>query len=196
VGRGLVEFESTLERDFIVRCRFDRAVETVEAQPVRIAYTVDGSRRTRVPDFLVTYSAAARKPPLLCDIKYRAELRGDWLLLKPKLEAAYRYALARGWRYRIFTERQIRTQLLVNARFLLRFDNPHVEYGDEQSRALVIQSLDKHGPQSVAQLTADRLQHLPSEAALPLLWALIARGAVLADLNAPLTRESTLWLPT
>lgn len=71
-------FESSLERDFLLLLDFDRNVERYEEQPVTIRYRDrEGKRRTYTPDVLVLYrqNLTGRDTcPLLCEVKYRADL--------------------------------------------------------------------------------------------------------------------------
>ena len=117
----LVPFESALERDLATILEFDEAVLTFEAQPVEVHYEVDGRRRRGVPDFFVTYASHIGRAPLLCYVKYREELFQKWPTLKPRLKAAKLHAASAGWDYKILTEREIRTDYLRNARFLLPY---------------------------------------------------------------------------
>lgn len=50
-----VAFESTLERDFLIRLEIDPNVLAVESQPFTIEYIDNGKKRVYTPDFLVTY---------------------------------------------------------------------------------------------------------------------------------------------
>lgn len=50
-----VPFESTLERDFLIRLEVDPNVLAVESQPFTIEYVDNGKKRVYTPDFLVTY---------------------------------------------------------------------------------------------------------------------------------------------
>lgn len=120
-SEGKAMFESTLERDWLTLLQFSAEVESFEVQPVKIKWVdAEGKNHTYTPDVLVYYHQAGAKP-LLCEVKYRDELRENWTQFKPKFQAAYRYAKDRGWRFKLITERRVRTTLLDNAKFLLPF---------------------------------------------------------------------------
>jgi hypothetical protein len=120
-AEGKAMFESTLERDWLTLLQFSAEVESFEVQPVKIKWVdAEGKNHIYTPDVLVYYHQAGIKP-LLCEVKYRDELRENWTQFKPKFQAAYRYAKERGWRFKLITERRVRTTLLDNAKFLLPF---------------------------------------------------------------------------
>jgi hypothetical protein len=192
--RPAVTVESTLERDFVLLQRFDREVAAIEEQPVRILYrSVSGRMRSYIPDFLVSYRNPDRAA-LLVEVKHsrdRALLSGA---LEERFAAARRYAEVHGWSFVMMTEADIRTPRLQNATFLL----PFRERGPEPSICReLLRAIGAHRVktvQSVADAVArsfgvDRSQVLPS------LWALIAELRVVADVDRPLTMQTSLSLP-
>jgi hypothetical protein len=76
------DFESSLERDLLLLVAFDRRTEWYQTQPVKIEYLdVEGKRRTYTPDLLINFANQRGTPqrrPLLCEVKYRSELRDRW----------------------------------------------------------------------------------------------------------------------
>lgn len=191
MGRGQrgVNVESTLERDFVLLARFDPAAIGIEEQPVRIPWAPG---RSYVPDFLVTYGDGRSAD--LVEVKYstdKALLAGA---LEARFDAARTYAADRAWRFRVVTEREIRTPRLANIRFLLPFrDRPANPGLVVRLRAL----LHAQGALSVAAL-ADLAGDGPEGRAhvLPTLWRALAQGELAADLEQPLTMLSILTLPT
>lgn len=117
-------FESSLERDLFIILDFDGRIANFEEQPLRIPFTdKQGNRHTYVPDVLIHYHpnavAGYQKPPLLAEVKYRQDLFRNWNELKPKFKAARAFSREQGWQcFRIFTENEIRTPYLENAKFL------------------------------------------------------------------------------
>ena len=103
----MTAFESTLERDFLLLLDFDPDVEFFEEQPVKIIYhDAHGQRRTYTPDVLVRYRPhrfqARHTKPVLCEVKYRDDLRQHWVEYRPevprgaRLRPAARLAVPRG----------------------------------------------------------------------------------------------------
>ena len=71
---GFLEYESLLERDWMLLLDFDREVEWICEQPLRLRYLADGRSASHVPDLLAWRSGT----PELCDVKSaeRVEDRG------------------------------------------------------------------------------------------------------------------------
>jgi hypothetical protein len=171
----IVHCESTLERDFFLLQEFDQRVVSYEEQPVRIDFVRDGKKTQYVPDARVEYVSAT---PALCEIKYRSELREKWRDLRPALKAGRRLAKARGERFKIFTEREIRTPFLQNARMLLPFLSQ--EY-DRDAAASLLYSV-RERPRPFGKLL-EGLGIQESFASLHVIWCLLARGLLVADLG-------------
>ena len=192
-GAADQEFESSLEADLMTLQQFDPEVDHFESQPLTISYVDQvGMARTYTPDLLVRYKPDAEKSPLLCEVKYRDEYRKKISELRPKFKAAVHYAKANGMRFRVMTDREIRTPYLANARFLLRFRN--IETEPEQSRA-VLEAMRQDGKLTPASLLASISQERMVQAAyLPVLWHLMANFVIQADLSETLGMESRIWL--
>lgn len=192
-GRPGVQVESTLERDFVLLCRFDPSVASVEEQPVRIEYgDADGCARSYVPDFLVTYKGG-RPAPRLIEIKYST----DPMLVSGQLEgrfaAARAYARRQGWRFELGTEREVRTPRLENATFLLPFRGRSIAAGLREGLRAVLQ---KGGPKSIVSL-ADEVAEalgLSRPEVLPGIWTMVAEFKMAVDLDRPLTMSSLVTL--
>lgn len=198
-NQNLIGFESTLEKDFFLLLEFDRRVESFEEQPVTIAYRgLEGRVCHYTPDALVRYQATlAGEPdgqPVLYEVKYQSDLREHGVEYRPKFKAARRYALDRGWRFRVVTEREIRTSRLSNIRFLLRYRRMRV---DDQDRDALLATLRKQGPLKPPMLLAltypDACRYAETLAAL---WHLVAIGQIEVDLDQILTPHSVLRFGT
>lgn len=190
-------FESSLERDFLLILDFDRRVERYEEQPVIIEYrSAEGRRRTYTPDVLVYYRqdlTGGDTPPLLCEVKYREDLFANWKEIKPKIRAGRAYARAKAWRFKIITEREVRTPYLDNARFLRQYYR--IEANDEDTKRLLdtLRELPETDPESVlAAIHQDKVRRAEL---LPILWFLLADGQIEADLTQPLTMRTRIRVP-
>lgn len=190
-----VAFESMLERDFYLLLDFESTVASFEEQPVRIGYEYPaGTRRTYTPDVLVYYCAdpavASTPAPMLCEVKYREDLRTHWNAYKPKFKAARRYARQRRWVFRLITEREIRTPYLKNVKFLREYRRRVV---DRDDCCRLLAALAAQGETDAKALltklspTRDTYAKL-----LPVLWHLVAVGRIGANLAVPLTMRTTL----
>ena len=190
-GSPPAKFESALERDFFVLLEFNVDVLRWDAQPVRL----DLGDKVYTPDVLVTYLGPSRRADdvhhVLYEVKYREELQRLWPTLRPKYRAAVRFARSHGWRFKLITEREIRTELLWNAKFLLpyRHDPPADEDCDRLLRALANSEVTTPS----ALLTACSTDPLVQARLLTSLWHLVARRVVAADLTRRLRMDSAIW---
>ena len=77
---GPAAYESTLERDFITLLEFSPEVEALKSSPSGWRWSdAAGSLRCYTPDTLVRFGrSSAGATPWLCEVKYRADLAGDW----------------------------------------------------------------------------------------------------------------------
>lgn len=183
--------ESTLERDWLILLDFDfdDSIERYEEQPLRIDYRdEEGRRRHYFPDVLIFYKDD--RPPLLCEVKYRDELKQKWKEMKPKIRAARAYARERGWRFRILTEREIRTPFLANAKFLRHHRRTEP---DDQLQTMIFEKLRKMRRATPSRLM-NAIQRDPLKRAemIPVLWYLVATRHVYADLTQPLTMNTPI----
>ena len=187
----LVHLESALERDFCCLLEFEPDIVSYVEQPVTIGYHLEGRTRRYTPDFLIFY--AAEKPAVLAEIKYRADLHKNWAQLKPKFRAAQHYAADNGWEFRLYTELEIQTPYLQNAKLLLRFKDPFLPVLPEYRQLLMatVAHLDTTTPAEIVRVAFGDAEHRAK--LLPVLWHLISRGLIGCDLFQPLTMQSKIW---
>ena len=195
-GKRLVGFESTLEKDLFLLLDFDLNVDRYEEQPVTLSYDIrPGLSSTYTPDVLVHYrtdiAPAAEKRPELIEVKCRDDLKANWSKLKLKFKAAHRYAKIHGWVFKILTEREIRTPLLENVRFLTPYRR-HTNHSDIS--AMLLRGMERLGETTPTALLATVFKDRWDQAkALPELWRLISDQRVGANLKVPLTMQSRIW---
>ena len=191
-----VDFESSLERDFLTILEFDLDVERFEVQPVRIRY-LGAERRVHfyTPDVLIWYRKdilpAKKMRPQLCEVKYLKDLENNGHDFEAKFKAARRFSARRGWDFRVVTEETIRNPYLENARFLL----PHRRLQwDEPALALLLAGMRRLGRTTPQSLVESIYQDQWTQARLlPTLWKMIASDLIKADLSAKLTMASPIW---
>lgn len=198
-GERSIPFESTLERDFLIRSEFCSVVLDVTAQPVEIPFQArNGRGYIHTPDFLVQYRAGNRTwdegiPPLLVEVKPRAKLRECWPDLKPKFMAARRFAREQGWSFRIYDESRIRDQMLTNIMFLRRYR--FMEFPPEDVRE-VLTSLEAMGEAPFHYLVGRHFVGIADKAVgVSLVWSLLASGLVECDMTRPLGNNTIFWIP-
>jgi len=180
--QSMAAFESSLERDFLLLLDFDPDVEFYEEQPLTLTYAdARGRRRTYTPDVFVRYRMAPVQgkptPPCLYEVKYRDDLHHHWTDYRPKFRAAGRYARQQGWRFRVVTERHIRTPYLENVKFLRAYQAMAINV---PSRAWLLNTLLELGETNPAHLlTAMSHDRWQQAQLLPMLWQLVPRGRLL-----------------
>ena len=191
------EFESSLERDFLLLKHWEEGVDWYQVQPFKIEYIdIKGDSRTYTPDLFVTYhhldKTKPAKIPEICEVKYREDLFKDWKILKPKFKAARQYAKEQGCNFIIATEKEIRTPYLENVQFLwsYRFADFHSHHYDKLM--LIMEELDSTCPQTLLN-AAYSSKTLRGEA-LWTLWCMIARRWIFCDLTEPLTMLTPIWI--
>lgn len=194
VDDGTVSFESSLERDLLVLLDFDASVKEIREQPFTIRYREEGSPRRYTPDVLARFERqSAPTETVVFEVKHRDELRANWAMYESRFRVAIRHCKQAGWRFRIVTEREIRTPLLRNAQFLRRYRNL---MRDPLACGQLLYSMKALGETTPQALLAAAYWTIESRmVALPMLWAMVAAREVHADLNSQLTMASPIWLP-
>lgn len=188
---GIGAYESTLERDFMEILRFDHEVLSVYPQPVQIQFLDHtGKSREYFPDGLIEFSTELKQCPILYEVKYRQDFRDNWRELIPKFRAAKRYCAERGWRFEVYTEKEIRTPYLKNIRFLFpyrerQFPEPIISW--------VLQTLSDLVESDPDFLLCALCKDKSNRAELiPVIWHLVASGAIDCDLEEPLTMRTRI----
>ncbi len=195
-GQSGIAFESTLERDFLIRCEFQASVLDVIAQPVEVPFLDrDGREFTYTPDFLVYYRLGSRShieypKPLLVEVKPEAEWRKHWRKWLPKWKAARRYAHSQGWYFRIFDENRIRDDAYTGIRFLERYGRMNFEQADKDQ---IIECVSAMGSCSVDYLLSRYFPGIYRESGLALIWHLVAIRQLDCDISRPLSTSTELW---
>lgn len=198
-GETAIEFESTLERDFLVRAEFFLNVLDVIPQPVRIPFRgVNGQEYHYTPDFLVYYRLGNRRyvdypKPLLVEVKPEQEWRLHWRAWSAKWKAASRYAQEQGWTFRIHDESRIRDEVLNNIRFLERYRR--LLFPPEQTQAILV-DLHAMGSTPIHYLLARHFTGLYRAEGIAHLWHLLATRQLDGDLSKPLCESTEVWVPT
>lgn len=190
------QYESTLERDFMELVRFDKNILQFTAQPLTIEYLdSSGKLRRYTPDGFIEYRRdtwpAREMANVLCEIKYREDFRDQWRVLLPKFRAAKQYCTERGWEFRVFTEREIRTPYLDNVRFLWPYVRDLRNDGYADLLKLQLEEVRESDPEALlCSVCRDKWRRAEI---LPDLWWLIATYQIGCDLTQPLTMKSRIW---
>ena len=183
--------ESLLERDWLRSLAFDKRVRSILEQPFSLYHEVDGQRRRYTPDVQVEFEENGRLWTVVYEVKFREDLMTNWTFYRPRFKAATSYCRARGWRFKLITEEQIRGPHLKNLHFLRRYANAKAQPLHE---AALMQGLRILGPTTPKALIAAAWYDQERQmAALAELWRLVAAGRISALLDQPLTMISRIW---
>jgi hypothetical protein len=178
VGRFL-EYESLLERDWMLLLDFDRVVEWMCEQPLRLRYLRDGRPASHVPDLLVWRAGG----PEVCDVKSVDRLEDPEF--QAQAEATWLACAEAGLGYHVLSEPG--RQLLVNVRWLAGFREPPADPDGERARMLSALAV---GGSTVFELLAGAVE---PTLARPVLMHLLWAGEVLVDVTEPIGDASRVW---
>lgn len=198
-GEASIQYESTLERDFLIRKEFCLAVLDVVPQPCQISFTGKGGRtHLYTPDFLVYYrlgnTAYPEYPkPVLVEVKTEEDWRDYWREWLPKWKAAYRYAKEQGWEFHIHDESRIRDQALENIKFLERYKR--MQFSIEESR-WVLENVRQMGSAPVHYLLARHFMGMYRAEGIAHIWHLLATRQLDCDISRSLNDFTELWIPS
>ncbi|VVM07713.1 TnsA endonuclease N-terminal domain-containing protein [Methylacidimicrobium tartarophylax] len=196
-GKKAIPYESTLERDFLIRCEFSLAVVDAIPQPVQIPFVSGGRSYVYTPDFLIYYQCVGQispggPRPSLIEVKPEGEWRKHWRRWLPKWKAAYRYARGQGWEFRIHDESRIRDQTLRNIRFLERYKR--MRFPPKES-CLVLEGVREAGGAAFRDVLARQFPRLSRVEGAARIWHLLATRQLDCDIGRPLGDFTELWVP-
>jgi hypothetical protein len=173
-----LEYESLLERDWMLLLDFDREVDGICEQPLSLSYVRDGRAARHIPDLLVWRGGAAE----LCDVKSVERLADP--LFVAQVRATSLACAEAGIGYRVLSEPD--RQLLANVRWLAGFRERPPDPDGDRARMLTLLA---SGPCTVAELLADAQEPM---LARPVLMHLLWTGDASAGLTGPVEDRSVL----
>jgi hypothetical protein len=172
---------------------FDWRVVRLQEQPYTLNYVHDGKERRYTPDVLAVFDDHRSEWTVVYEVKSREELLQNWHTLRPRFKAAVRDCRSKGWRFRIVTERDIRTPYVQNIKFLRRFrDLPELPM-HQQALLYTLPVLGTTTPQAL--LAATWWEEEKRLVALSELWRLVATRKIAVSLLEPLSMATPIWLP-
>jgi len=188
-------YESALERDFMLLLQFDPTIDVYTPQPLTIPYSgVDGRMHRYTPDGFIEWrgDVMVEDPrPMLVEVKYREAFVGNWRHWRRAFRAATTFAQERGWQFAVFSERQIRTPMLDNVRFLLPYRNRQSTPEVEEWILQLLTDLIESTPRTlISLLYQDKWNQA---AVLPVVWKLMAQRRISFLFDEPLGMDSLIW---
>ena len=185
----IIEFESSLERDFIFLLEYNTKVKKYFEQPIIINFYFEDKLKSYVPDFFVEFENGEKQ---LIEIKYKKDLK-DALNLK-KFEEAKAFCKQNNIDFKVLTEEDIRTDLLFNAKFLLYYSNPQLKI-NRVDIEILFKRLKVNERLIISDLINDCARRYERQAELiHVLWYMLARNFIYYDKNRKLTMNSLVWI--
>ncbi len=204
LNSDLIQFESSLERDFIYLLEFNKNVKFYLEQPIEIDYFDNkGKKRKYVPDFMIEYYD---KKVQLVEIKYQSTLDSEIEKLQPKFTAAINFCKRNDYNFRVITEEYIRGEKSVqldNFKFLHRYKNYFSNINKEETAFIshnrdvtyLYLRLKKIGKCTVMQLVNECARDVEKKAELIfLVWFLVSNNYFKVDFSKKMNLNTEVWL--
>ncbi|MES2863013.1 MAG: TnsA endonuclease N-terminal domain-containing protein [Bacteroidota bacterium] len=190
-----IDFESSLERDFISLLEFEDKVVKYCHQPIKIYYCND--KKYYVPDFYIEYENGRKE---IVEIKYSNDLLINHDKFKYKFEAAREFCKANNIKFLILTEIDIRSSYLENVKFLLRYSFNYHSGGvisflsnkDLEEIKKTVKNTQECTPNILLDKLCNNIERKAET--LYLLWYLVLAKEIKADLNIKLNMNSKIWI--
>ncbi len=117
VNGGIVEYESTLERDIFLNSNHAQDVISFQHQPITVSYlSKDGKRKKYTPDIFIEFKNGKK---IIAEIKYKSEVDEKYEKYQERWEHAYIWGKERNITFLVLTEEEIRTPRWYNVWFTL-----------------------------------------------------------------------------
>ena len=184
-----VEFESSLERDFIYLLEYNTDVKRYYEQPIKIKYYEDDKSKVYIPDFIIEYFSGKRS---IVEIKYKEDLEKNKDAYAKKFKATQEFCIKNNFHFKILNENDIRTYKLFNAKFLLYYQDPliQVNYGYVKQ---IYQTIKKFTKITAKELIDETVYDEYSKAELIyVLWYMVANHLLDYNKNCKLTMNSII----
>ncbi|TRX34988.1 heteromeric transposase endonuclease subunit TnsA [Flavobacterium sp. ZT3R18] len=186
-----VEFESSLERDFIYLLEYNLEVKRYYEQPIKIHYLDENIEKYYVPDFYVEYWDGTKE---LVEVKYVQELEEKNSELSIKFKAAELFCKDNNISFKIYSEHLIRTPLGWNAKFLNYYRYPKFDLNLDEA-TMIRNRLKKLNESTPAIIIKDMANDESKQAELLyLLWYLIANYSITFDNDKKLSMNTLIWV--
>jgi hypothetical protein len=192
----LVQFDSMLERDFILLLDIHPSVLSFAEQPMKIRFlNVDGAEQVYVPDFQICFSGGhflgrRVRRRWIVETKYRRDLADNWDRIRPKLRAGISEAYKLCSTFHIVTESHLEGPPLANAKFLRRFATASIPV---EVLEKLLAKLHAMKVATIGGLKSGVSGTTPEGILETVILMAIAQGVVLADLERPLGPETCIW---
>ncbi|WP_408034619.1 TnsA endonuclease N-terminal domain-containing protein [Tenacibaculum aestuarii] len=191
-NNSIIQFESSLERDYSILLEFQPNIKCYLEQPMIINYKEGKRGRKYIPDFFVQELDSEINGRVV-EVKYQKELFEKRDILKCKFEAARKFCFENNLKFEVVTENEIRTEYLKNCKFLwkYRFNNSVINWTDIDLILYLFEEKEKVTPNQIMELTKDDFKKAEL---LYLTWFLLSSGYVSCNMNKLINMNTILWI--
>ena len=199
-----VQFESSLERDYIYLLEFNPNVKFYLEQPLEIKFEYsNGKKRKYTPDFIVEYFDGKIE---LIEIKYKSTLISKKDELEIKFTAARKFCKKNNFNFIVITDEYIRIDKeieLNNYKFLSRYKSFFKNIDLQKSAFepyyydfnLISKRINEIKECTIAELVSKCANDEDKKAEIIFLtWYLIANRLIYTDLTIKLSLNSIVWV--
>ncbi len=199
-----VQFESSLERDFIYLLEFNSNVKFYLEQPLEIKFEdLEGKKRKYTPDFIVEYFDGKIE---LIEIKYKSVLISKRDELEVKFDAAKKFCKKNKFEFKVITDEYIRNEKeseLINYKFLSRYRSFFKNINLNKSAFerhnsdfnLITIKINELQKCTIIELVNNCANDDDKKAEIIFLtWYLIANKLIYTDFSIKLSLNSIIWV--
>lgn len=184
-------YMSSLECDFISIIEFDKAILRYFVKPFKISYYKANALKCFIPSFYIEYCNGIKD---VIEIKYSDDLEHNQLLFKKKFEIVEKFCQDNSFNFKVLTEKEIQTDRLFNATFLLSYRYPKFGFNINDTQ-FVICILEQYGKLTVQQLLDFALEDEAGKySLLYTVWYMVANYMVNFNDDARLSMQTVLWI--
>ena len=200
-----IQYESTLEKDFMYLLEYDITVKNYLEQPLKIKYQDSkGKNFEHTPDFIIDYFDG--KPTKLVEIKYETILRNQNKELQERINATKMFCQVHNLEFSIITDSFIQKEKkieLLNYKFLERYRNffekinkKETAYPIFNTDVALLRSKMKILKSCTVQYLIDYITEDKNKQAelIFLTWFMVSNRFFIADLSQKLTLNSIICL--
>lgn len=187
-----IQYESSLERDFLISHTFREDVINIVAQPVKIPFIRNGRTYPYTPDFFVEFDKESNKLPLIVEVKPKLEWQNNWREWSEKWKTAISFCKQNNYRFRIYDEDRIRHKALENINYLNRFR--HFDC-DDIEKNMILEHVKLRGSTTIDYLTARfYMGSLENKRGLKVIYHLLATKKLRCSLFEDLNAFTEIWV--
>ena len=190
----LVAFEGFRERDFFVLLEYDDRVLRYRAHPFTLKLPTESGFKKYTPDVLVEFHRGpdgTTQLPEVCEVKLQRLYEKEKEPLDQKFVEVEKILAAKGRRFRLVTDVELRQPMISNLYFLLAYRRR--EEMPKLANAVAAVLATGHRTTAQALISQVEQQGFDGLEVTSELWRALATGKLSTDFDRPLTMMSPIW---